>query len=327
MSRLRKGLRIVLLGALGLIAAELAWYAVGRFLAPVRAVRVVKNPATKEAPPAFNSTLTILTYNICHARGNDANPWPIRDKAAMLRRLDEIAAMLAKERPDVAVLNEIDFDSLRTGRMNQARFLAEKAGFPRWVEQRNVDAGTLLFFSERDGNALLSRHPIRKATRVSFPGHKRWETILGGKSQAALCDIELAGGFMIRLLATHLASFSEEVRVASAKIIEEKRKSSRLPFLVAGDLNSTPEGFPRHQMYRGENAMDLLLGGGGYTTSPLKSPTLADFTIVVGHPVATIDWVLVPSSWQILERRVLPLAASDHYAVVLKVRMTVQHRL
>ena len=133
----------------------------------------------------------------------------------------------------------------------------------------------------------------------------------------------LVGGPSIRLLATHLASFSEEVRVASAKIIEERRKTSYLPFLVVGDLNSSPAGFPNHRVYNGENAMDILLGGGGYTTSPLKDPTPADCTIVVGKPTATVDWILVPSAWQILSRRVLPLAASDHYAVVLEARVSI----
>jgi endonuclease/exonuclease/phosphatase family metal-dependent hydrolase len=254
--------------------------------------------------------------SVCHGWGGDKNKFK-RDQQAIIKRLDEISAMLADEKPDIAVLEEVDFDSLLTGRMNQAKYIAEKTGYSYRVEHKNVDARTLFSFSERFGNVLLSRYPVSKASLVSFPGHKKWETIMGGKSTAMLCDIEISSKNRIRVLATHLASFSEEVRVKSAKIIEKTRKASTLPFLVVGDLNSAPDGIPNHNLYKGENAMDILLAGGGFITLPLKDPAPSDFTISAG----IVDWILVPPSWNITARRVPELMASDHFPVVMEMEL------
>ncbi|MEI8190834.1 MAG: endonuclease/exonuclease/phosphatase family protein, partial [candidate division NC10 bacterium] len=209
-------------------------------------------------------------------------------------------------------------DSRAAGRLNQARLITLRAGYPFFFEQRNVNAVTTLLFSERVGNAVLSRYPLKQLRFVPFPGYERWETILGGKSNAVLCDITVSENLSVRLLATHLESRSEAVRVESARIVEGERLASPLPFLVVGDLNSTPKGFPYSQEANGQNAMDILLGGGGYTTSPLRDPTPSDFTIVVGNPIKIVDWGLVPPSWTIVSRRVLPLSASDHSAVVVQ---------
>ncbi len=317
-TRITKVYRVCVMIILGFIAVELGYYVLGRAISPLTAVRVRENPAQVQTIGRFNGRLKIITYNICHGWGGDAKKFN-REQKMIIARLDAVAAMLSEEKPDIAVLEEVDFDSLLTGRLNEARYIAEKAGYPYWVEQRNVDAHTFFAFSERSGNVLLSRYPIRKADLVSFPGHRKWETIMGGKSMAVLCDIELANGRKIRLLATHLASFSEEVRVKSAGIIEERRKSSELPFLVVGDLNSAPLGIPNHNVFNGENAMDILLAGGGYITLPLKDSRTSDFTISVGRPSAIVDWILLPPEWRILSRRVLPLTASDHYALAMEV--------
>ena len=307
---------LVLLAAVGL---ELGGYAVGRATNTLTAVRTRENQAATQPTPHYAGSLKIITYNICRGRGGDTNPWPVKHRPAMEKRLQDIADLLAREAADIVVLNEVDFDSLCSGRLNQAQYLGRRAGYPFCVEQRNVDAATLLAFRERSGNAVLSRYPVKQVRLVSFPGYTKWETILGGKSNAVLCDITLSENLSVRLLATHLESRSEAVRVESARIVEGEHLASPLPFLVVGDLNSTPKGFPHSQEANGQNAMDILLGGGGYTTSPLRDPTPSDFTIVVGNPIKIVDWVLVPPSWSILSRKVVSLTASDHMAVVMEV--------
>jgi endonuclease/exonuclease/phosphatase family metal-dependent hydrolase len=319
MSRRRSLASIGILVVLAAMGLELGGYAVGRATNRLTAVRIRENRVATQSVPQYSGTLKIITYNICRGRGGDANPWPVKDQPAMEKRLQDIADLLATEAADIVVLNEVDLGSLSTGRLNQARHINRRAGYPFCIEQRNVDAATLLAFRERFGNAVLSRYPVRQARLVSFPGYRKWETILGGKSNAVLCDVILSEKLSIRLLATHLESRSEAVRVESARIIERERLGSPLPFLVVGDLNSTPKGFPYADEANGQNALSLLLAGGGYTTLPLRDPTPADCTIVVGNPIKIVDWVLVPPTWRITSRRVLPLSASDHCAVVVEV--------
>lgn len=308
------GAVILLIGAF--VVTELGWYGLDRAASPWNAVSSQRAQEQVQAD-SFTGTLKLATYNICSGRGSDKNRWPIHDEDAMKKRLDDIVNVLRAEAPDIVVLEEVDFDSICTGRQNQAAYIAQQAGYSYWVEQKNVDAETLLLFSMRTGNAVLSRYPITNAEHIPFPGHTKWETILGGKPGAVLCEIMLSDTQSIHVLATHLASKSEAIRVESVKIIEKLRLASAEPFFVVGDLNSTPNGFPCSRQAKGENALSLLLDGGGYTTVPLRDPTTNDFTI----SCAVIDWILVPPSWKIISRSVVPSVASDHSAVFMTVKV------
>lgn len=193
-----------------------------------------------------------------HLHGADANQWPIRHRLAMEKRRNAIVEILRTESPDIVVLHEIDFDSVKTARINQAEEIGRLVGYPYRVEHRDVDAATLFWFSLHYGIAVLSRFSIVAVRNLSF-------------------------------LASNLLLF------------------------IAGNLNSTSTGFPNSRQANRENAMNILFGGGGYTTRPLNNPTPDDFTIAS----AVIDWILVPADWQILSKNVIRYAASDHYALFL----------
>ena len=294
-----------------------AWFSVARALSPLISLQIRQCAAAAPAIHRPDGHLRIVTYNICHGRGDDSNVWPIRDKAAMERRLNGIADFLKTESPDLAVLNEVDFDSMFTGHINQGRFIAERAGFPFWVEQRDIDVDAPLLYTERFGNVVLSRFPFQNARLVRLPAYATWEIVMAGCARAALCEVEVPGHGRVRLLGTHLESRSEATRVASARMIETVRQSSPVPLIVAGDLNGCPKGFPTSQQFHGTNALSLLLDGGGYTTSPLDHPTEQDST--GSERIEVIDWILVPPAWRILSRRAVPLPWSDHKAVVMDV--------
>ena len=301
--------RTILLVVGVILAVELGWYAVGRMASPWNAAAIRTDAGAQSA--TFTGSLKLATYNICHLRGSDANQWPIRDKAAMEKRRDEIVEILKSESPDIVVLEEVDFDSVQTGRINQAAEIARRAGYSYRVEHRDVNAATLVWFSIRDGNAVLSRFPIVSVRNINFPASKNWEAILGGTPNGTLCEIALSDKLHIQVLATHLTSHAEITRVASAKIIEKERLASKWTFFVVGDINSTPTGFPNSRLANDENAMDILLAGGGYSTRPVKNPTPDDFTITN----AVIDWILVPADWRILSKTIVRSVASDHSAL------------
>lgn len=303
--------RAMILVAALVAVVELGWYGLGRLASPWNAA--ILRTDVGAMPATFSGSLKLATFNICHLRGSDANQWPIRDRTAMEKRRDAIVEILRTQSPDVVVLQEVDFDSVQTGRINQAGEVGRLAGYPYRVEHRDVDAATLFWFSIRYGNAVLSRYPIVSVRNINFPAFKKWEAILGGTPNGALCEIALSDKLHVNVLATHLTSHAEITRVASARIIEKERLASKLPFFVVGDLNSTPTGFPNSRLADGENAMDMLLAGGGYTTRPLNNPTPGDFTI----KTAVIDWVLVPANWRILSKSVVRSEDSDHHALFL----------
>lgn len=87
----------------------------------------------------IKNSFSIACYNIAHGRGLAESNWSGGDEAARMRRLDEIASLLKTLDADVVVLNEVDFDASWSHQINQAEYLAEKAGYSFRVEERNLD--------------------------------------------------------------------------------------------------------------------------------------------------------------------------------------------
>lgn len=316
----RKRLKRILLVAALLPAFCVGWYIVGRLTSPWRAIRVRSLPPAEMAGKVHApAELRIAAYNIAHGRGLAASNWDGGDRDTRLARLRDIARLLKEARPDIVVLNEVDFRAVWSGHVNQAEFIAREAGFPHWVEQRNFELA-FPFVSLSWGNAVLSRFPITDARVVDYPGYSAWEAVLAGKKRGALCTVEFSAGEEVRLLAVHLEHRSEATRVASARVIQRVRGESRLPLICAGDFNSSPVGYPlAGRDDSGQSALSLLLEGGGFNTLPKGSPGADDFTFPSVAPDRVIDWVLVPADWRIVSKYVLPVGHSDHTPVVVTV--------
>lgn len=320
----KKLLRVAILLGAALLALCVGWYVLGRMTFGRRAVRVrTMEGAGRPDGPSPGAKLRLGTYNIAHGRGLADGNWGGGDRAARLARLRKIARMLKEARLDVVVLNEVDFAAQWSHNVNQAAFIAREAGFAYWVEQCNFEM-VFPFCSFRWGNAVLSRYPIQQTSLVDYPAHSKWEALLAGKKRGVVCTVELPEGRRIRLLAVHLEHRSEPVRYRSAEVIERLRAASDLPFVCAGDFNSTPVGYPRAgRGPGGKTALTLLLEGGGFRTLPDSGsgPAPEDLTFHAARPEVVIDWILVPPGWQITSKQVLPVDYSDHRPVIASVVM------
>ena len=175
--------------------------------------------------------------------------------------------------------------------------------------------------SLRWGNAVLSKYPIRKASCIYFEAYANWEQILAGHKKGLLCEIQLDENSITRVLGVHLDTRSEATRLLAAERIERIRLESKTPFIVAGDMNSGPVGFPDVKPTEdGQTCISYLLQTGAYRTDPLTDPGPGDFTFPSPNPERTIDWILVAQGWEIALRTVLFEQLSDHNAVLMDVR-------
>jgi len=264
--------------------------------------------------PKLNS-IRVMSYNIAHGRGLAKSNLNGGDAQKRRNRLDQIAALLKANTADVVVLNEIDFNAAWSYSRNQAKFLAEKAGYPYVVEQRNLDF-RILFWKLSFGNAILSKHPIVEAEVVDFPGFSTVETILAGKKKGIQCTIDL-NGKRIKIIGAHLSHRSEDLRVQSAKILNNITKSSPNPVILAGDLNSTPTGFPHSgKAKNGQNAVDILTNSGLYSRFTADAPKGSDLTFRSDKPKSVIDWILIPVDAEFSSYQVKQSLLSDHLPVV-----------
>ncbi len=124
-----------------------------------------------ETLPGGGRRLRLLSYNIQTGIGSQryrhyiTQGWKhVLPHASRWYNLDGIAKAL---RPfDIVGLQEVDSGSLRTGFINQTKYLAEHAGFPFWHCQTNRRLGKLAQHS----NAFLSRITPRQVIEHPLPG-------------------------------------------------------------------------------------------------------------------------------------------------------------
>lgn len=311
----------IALAVLFLIAFAFTWYLAVRMQSRSNAVKVYDRQGNPADRLREDSALRVVCHNIAHGRGGkfgcgnfEGTPKEKKERVAQIGRL------LKDMKPDIIVLNEADFSSVWSGHQNQAEIIARESGMPYLATQRNFDAA-IPFASLRFGNAILSRYPISNARLIEFPPLSRYEKRFFGNHDGLICEITLPDGGKVRVLAVHLETRSETIRVQCARTILTLRAESDIPMIAAGDFNSTPAGFPAHNLGKaGDNAMDILLGNGAFSTLPaVPPPDPAELTFPSEAPRSLIDWILVQSPLKIMERRAIKSNLSDHLPVFARV--------
>jgi len=304
----------------GVAAAPFTWLGGQRGPNPLRNVHL-RSLDLPDARPEFTGRLRLGAFNIAHGLNLDQYSLRRPKREEIRRRLEEMAALLAESELHLVVLNEVDFNSVRTHRFNQAKFIARRGGFPFLAEQINVDT-VLPGVQIQYGNALLSRYPLTDPRMISFPGYHVLETLLWGKKNGLLCTVRLGENHHIQVLAVHLDHRLERVRFRGVRAIDALCRSSPLDLVAAGDFNSTPTNFPRAAPHpSGMTAFSWLLSRGYFQTLPTDTPTSQDLTFSSIRPRKVIDWILVPRHWRILDRQVIDRGLSDHRLVIMEVEV------
>lgn len=296
-------------------------YLVSRLASSSRCVSIHADQTEGESRK-FGGTLRVACFNIAHGRGLATSNWGGGGRTERRSRLSEISELLDEIDADVVVLNEVDFDSSWSGHVNQAELLAMLSEYPYRVEQRNLDF-RVLGWTWRFGNAVLSKYPIRAAELVGLPSYSTWEATLVGQKQAVLCQVDVEGK-VVRILGTHLSHRSEALRAKSADVIVAIAGSEATPLVVAGDLNSTPAGFPNSKLDQaGRNAIEVLDASGSFRRLPDGAPPEDDaLTFPADGPNQVIDWVMIPRGWRFAEYQVVPARLSDHRPVAAGIELS-----
>jgi endonuclease/exonuclease/phosphatase family metal-dependent hydrolase len=232
----------------------------------------------------------------------------------LLAHLNEVAKQIRDSRADVVVLNEVDFDANWSFGVNQATWLAEKAGYGYVVEQANMDVW-VPFGRWRFGNAVLSRIPVVRWESVRFPPRSRWEAWLVGNHDGLLVELqnEEVG---LNVFAVHLDFRDEATRVRAAERIAEVAGRSFWPFVAAGDFNSSPKGHRAAELDAGgANAVTFLIEQQGFVPASPLAEDAALYTFPSARLTRTIDWILAQDAGQLDFGGTIPSALSDHLMI------------
>jgi len=221
-------------------------------LTPIAPRRLV--PGAPAPPPA--RAVTVATWNIAWGQGQGSElsgSAPMRTPAERANALARMGAWLAREKIDIALLQEVDLGAARSENLDQATILGEQAGMmwaaaaPSWdlpylPYPKGRHAGRL-----RSGGAILSRFPIRSAWIETMPkpiAKPAWYRAFAPARYLLQAEIDLGEGRIIQAATAHLEAFDAPNRRLQAGIVSS-RLSALLekPYLVfGGDLNTVPPG-------------------------------------------------------------------------------------
>ena len=323
-----------------LLGVAAGWYLAVRLVSGLHVVALIELENVQAPQSATRQPIERLRvgcYNIAHGRGavgtSNFGGGRLKDKR---QRLIQIAAVLKEQDLDMVVLNEADFDSIWSGHVDQARLIANNAGYRYIVEQRNIDVA-IPFASLRFGNAILSRFPLSDVTFLDFPHPSRWqEWLAGGFKDGVAATVTLPDGEQLQVAAVHLSLEGETYRQDSVEMIHQQHLSSKLPMIAMGDFNSTPTGWPGHRVGPdGENTIDWLMASEDWHTKPQILPIemidpmnpidpkvwlqREDFTFPSHTPEKVIDWIFVTSPWKMQNKTVVDTNLSDHLPVIAEI--------
>ncbi len=249
--------------------------------------------------PDVTSTpnIKVVVFNI-HA-GKDAGGRP---------NLDAVADLLRSTDADVALLQEVDRGTNRSGKVDQVAQLATKSGLaPVFGRSLDYDGGQY-------GIAALSRGGFVANFTEPLPVQPI-QTRAGGSHEprAALVAVARTGIGRLSFLNTHLdASRDESYRLQEVetvlKLMSDVRKT-RLPAAAGGDFNAEP-GSAVHQRVVASGLRDAWMecGRGDGLTFPADKP------------VKRIDYLFLADPLQCTDARVIETTISDHRPLLVTLR-------
>lgn len=251
---------------------------------------------TAMAPGSRRDTVRVMVYNI-HA-GKDAAGVP---------NLDGIAALVRETRTDLALLQEVDSMTRRSGNVDQPAALAAMTGF-------HVAFGSALDYDGGEyGVAILSRWPVTRDTLVHLPVDPP-QVRSGGSREprgALRAEIAMPWGTLV-VLNTHLdASGQDTWRRQEVRTLLELARQARAEHpnvLVGGDMNSTPESAVQEQV-RAASLRDAfaLCGRGTGLTFPSDSA------------IKRIDYLYLPDGISCVHAEVPQTRVSDHLPLLVDI--------
>lgn len=228
-----------------------------------------------------NPPIKVVTYNI-HRGINKSNKLD----------LDGIIGVITGIGADIVALQEVERFSIRTGFKDQIGYIAEKLSMD-YAYGKSIN-----ILNGQYGNAILAKYPIEEYEVKQLYSEGENRTLL----RAALS----IKGSRIQVYNTHLGLNSSERDKQIREIIDITANTDDC--ILAGDFNS---------------AVDKL----DAVTEKLKdsaSNDMYNYTIPTfdnGDITERIDYIFLSDRFKIIEYEVLKCDASDHYPVIVTVKL------
>lgn len=244
--------------------------------------------AQEIVPTKKGQIIRVLSYNILHGATTTGQ-----------HDLNTVARVINEIDPDIIALQEVDFRTNRSKKLDIATELAVKTGMvPAFAKAMDYDGGEY-------GQAILSKWTFTSTRKMALPGQPEKESRI-----AIEAVIPLPSGDTIQFAGTHLDHLKDDKdRKSQAEELNKLLVTNLYPIILAGDLNDVPGSAPISKLQ--------AKWGTSYNIENPK-PTFPSHS-----PKAKIDYVLFSPKerWKVRETKVIcDEIASDHcaYLVVLE---------
>ncbi len=245
--------------------------------------------ASRTAEPSFR----VIVFNIHAGRDASGND-----------NLERVAALIASTNADLALLQEVDRNTTRSGNVDQVAVLARLTRF------HAVFGKSLDYQGGEYGIATLSRWPVIRQMIVPLPVQPP-QARAGGAIEprvALVVDVRTPAG-VLRVLNTHLDPSREEgYRLQEIdQVIGAIEQTHGVALVAGGDFNAVPDSGVHERLLR-SGLRDAFVDCGGGDRG-LTYPAAA--------PVKRIDYLFLTAHTRCTSAEVLESTASDHRPVLV----------
>lgn len=310
----------------------------------ITVLNVVKNNIDNSKP----FIIKVASYNIHFGIGFEADS-PHIDKNSYIKRLDKIAQILKEIDADIVLLQEVDSFSKRSHHIDQASFLALKAGY-NYISQSPTLKGKVhinfhkVFGKIEHGQAILSKYPIEYSEAIVFdyanymPFFTKW---LYDPHGAQKCVMNF-NGKKINLINLHLDPWSQDERERQIQKIKKLWLTDKnTPTIIGGDFNSiAPGASTKDGLYlqdapwfvdkktfdiKNETTISTILHLGFKEAAPLKLSLKHKryYSYPSDYPKEKIDYIFAGYKARIIHGYIYEDAktASDHLPIVADIKI------
>lgn len=227
--------------------------------------------------PPQRRPLVVMTYNIAG-----------HDELVDGDHARHIAEAIQRFHPDIVALQEVHRNTW------QVRFRDQFAELKSLTGLHGAFAPSYVSWGGGYGNAILTRGQIVRTRVHPLPCF--------GEPRSLLEATIRIDGATINVYATHLTSWgrlNSKIRAKQLRCLAREVRSSRHPYILAGDLNTGPDS-PEMKAFQRENVAQLA--------SRAIGPTFPQWN-------EQIDYIFADHGWRVHASRAWPVEISDHLPV------------